>query len=79
MFKDPITDRRGGGESFKKSQKGLCYVVEDENGNLSYTDGWNEQTIPKTGNMLKPVFKNGELLRDFTIEEIRNTLHNGKF
>ena len=79
MFKDPITDRKAGGESFKKSQKGLYYVIEDENGNLSYTDGWNEQTIPKTGNMLKPVFRNGELLRDFTIEEIRNTLHKGKF
>lgn len=72
IFKNP---KEGG---FKKSQKGLCYVYEDESGNLTYTDGYVGSNIPE-GNLLEPIFRNGKLLKDYTLSEIRNTLNEGNF
>lgn len=84
MFKDPITDRANG-NNFKKSQKGLCHVFVGDDCRLAYTDEWTEETLKaeeeRTGqkNLLVPVFENGELLVDYSLDEIRATLHNGKF
>ncbi len=71
VFKNP----KDGG--FKKSQKGLCYVYE-EDGVLKYKDEYTSENIPE-GNLLEPVFRNGKMLKDYTLNEIRQRLHGGKF
>ena len=72
IFKSP---KEGG---FKKSQKGLCHVHYDENGELTYTDGYTSKDIPG-GNLLQVVFQDGKLLKDYTLAEVRDRLHGGKF
>ncbi len=64
VFKNP----KDGG--FKKSQKGLCWVYRDENGEFAYKDGFVRSNIPD-GNLLEPVFRDGKLLRNYTLAEIR--------
>lgn len=71
IFKNP----KDGG--FKKSQKGLCYVYE-ENGELKYKDEYTSENIPD-GNLLEPVFKDGRLIKDYTLNEIRQRLNGGEF
>lgn len=71
IFKDPITDTG----NFKKSQKGMCYVYR-EGEDILYKDELNLSEVEGyTDNLLKPVFKDGVLLRDFSLAEIRNKLH----
>ena len=75
IFKDPKTDTG----CFKKSQKGCCSVVWDGQ-NYSYTDGHTfSERNEDPYNQLKPVFKDGVLLKDQTLSEIRNRLHGGAF
>ena len=71
VFKNP---KEGG---FKKSQKGLCFVYE-EDGVLKYKDEYTSENIPE-GNLLQPVFRDGVMLKDYTLEEIRQRLNDGKF
>lgn len=68
IFKDP----KDGG--FKKSQKGCC-VVWELNDEIQYADGltWEEAC---RANMLKPVFKNGKMVKEYSLSEIRERLHN---
>lgn len=76
IFKNP----KDGG--FKKSQKGCCMVYYNYDDELCYKDGltWEEATdYKKHDNMLKPVFKDGILLKEQSLTEIRNELHGGKF
>lgn len=72
IFKNPKES------GFKKSQKGLCYVYRDENGILNYKDNFISSTIPD-GNLLEPVFRDGKIIHEYTLNEIRHTLNNGKF
>ncbi|MCM1316112.1 MAG: nicotinate phosphoribosyltransferase [Prevotella sp.] len=67
VFKNPKDS------GFKKSQKGLCYVYRGENGNLQYKDNFTASTIPD-GNLLEPVFRDGKILREYTLDELRRTL-----
>lgn len=71
VFKNP---KEGG---FKKSQKGLCYVYE-EDGVLKYKDEYTSENLPE-GNLLETVFKDGKLVKEYTLEEIRQRLNGGKF
>jgi nicotinamide phosphoribosyltransferase len=71
IFKAPKTDT----DNFKKSQKGMCYVFrvgED----ILYKD---ELTIKEQAecrdNLLEVVFKDGELVKEFSLSEIRDRLH----
>jgi nicotinamide phosphoribosyltransferase len=73
IFKNP----KDGG--FKKSQKGLCRVYRDEDGNITYADGYTSLDIKGQENMLETVFRNGEILNEQSLSEIRNRLNNGKF
>lgn len=68
IFKDPKTDTSG-----KKSAKGLLVVYKDENG-FQYKDQctWNDVYSDK--NEMKLIFKDGKLLKEFTLQEIRNNL-----
>ena len=70
IFKNP----KDGG--FKKSQKGCCVVYED----LSFQDGftWKEACENKE-NQLLPVFKDGKLLVEQNLQQVRAKLHKGKF
>lgn len=74
IFKNPKTDSG----HFKKSQRGCCKVMIGDNDNFYCEDGlaWNES---RHGNCLRPVFRNGKLLRVYTLDEVRNNLHHGNF
>lgn len=78
IFKDPKTDRETG-HSFKKSHKGCCMVRQDWEGTIWNEDDltWNESCNKL--NLLQPVFKDGKLLKETSLSEIRNHLHNNKF
>lgn len=77
IFKDPKTDTG----KFKKSQKGMCVVYRDADGKLTYKDGFTPDTIDtfEGENLLKTVFCNGKMVREQTLADIRNILHEGKF
>lgn len=64
IFKDPKTD-----DGTKKSAKGLMQVYTDANGRYALKDQctWEEE---KQG-ALKTIFKDGQLLVDYTLDEIR--------
>lgn len=81
IYKDPVTDKVKGA-NFKKSQKGMCYVYENENGDILYTDGHTMEDMKNpefADNLLKVVFKDGKLIRETNLAEIRARLHNNKF
>ena len=78
IFKNP----KDGG--FKKSQKGCCVVVKGVGDELVYVDGrtWEEAQIYSEDakvNLLKTIFKDGEMTKEQSLSEIRNVLHGGKF
>ncbi len=72
IFKDP---KEGG---FKKSQRGCCAVWE-EDGELRYRDGLNWKEASEGENLLQTVFRDGVLIREQSLREIRNNLHEGNF
>jgi len=75
IFKDPKTDDA----HFKKSQKGCC-VVAMRNGELECTDGLTfSQAESSPENLLKAVFRDGKMVREQSLREIRNLLHGGSF
>ena len=78
IFKNP----KDGG--FKKSQKGCCVVVKGSDSKLIYVDGrtWEEAHVSGEDakvNLLQPVFKDGQLIKEQSLAEIRDILHGGKF
>lgn len=77
IFKNPKTDTG----NFKKSQRGMCVVYHDIDGNLNYQDGFDSSTIDdfKGENLLKTVFCDGKMVKEQTLHEIRTVLHNGEF
>lgn len=76
VYKDPKSDK-GAGNGFKKSQKGCCKVFEKD-GELTYIDELTYETSME-GNLLKPIFRNGKMLSEVTLNEVRQTLNDGKF
>uniref|UniRef100_UPI004056E88F nicotinate phosphoribosyltransferase n=1 Tax=Acetatifactor sp. TaxID=1872090 RepID=UPI004056E88F len=74
IFKNP----KDGG--FKKSQKGCCVVTKDENGTYRYQDEFTwEQAYSNADNELVTIFKDGVLLKEQSLREIRERLHGGCF
>ena len=71
IFKNP----KDGG--FKKSQKCCCVVYEIDN-EIRYADEltWKDACL---GNMLKTVFKDGIIVKEQSLAEIRDRLHGGWF
>lgn len=70
IFKDPKT-----GDGVKKSQKGRVAVVTDMNTNsLTFVDGLFSDQIYED-NMLTEIFRNGKLLKETTLAEIREKLN----
>ena len=74
LYKDPITD-----DGTKKSQKGMVAVV-DKDGELEYIDNLykKDKESAYVSDLLQPVFENGKLLKDWTLEEVRQTVRNQK-
>jgi nicotinamide phosphoribosyltransferase len=71
IFKAPKTDK----DNFKKSQKGMCYVYK-EGEDILYKDELTiEEQAAYKDNLLELVFKDGKLIKDYSLEEIRNRLH----
>lgn len=62
--------------SWKKSQKGCCVVALD---GQSYTDGLDWQSARKENNLLKTVFYNGQTMIEYSLDDVRQRLHGGKF
>ncbi len=74
IFKNP----KDGG--FKKSQKGCCVVVKDATGSYTFQDGFTwEEACGDELNELVPVFKDGKLLVEQSLQQVRAQLHEGKF
>lgn len=73
IFKDP----KDGG--FKKSQKGCCVVYEGMGG-ITYKDEytWND-ACNSPHQLLETVFKDGKMIKEQPISEVRSTLHGGNF
>lgn len=66
LYKDPKTD-----SGTKKSAKGLLGVVKNDNGYVLYDQcTWDQES----GGELRTVFKDGNLVVDETLAEIRNRL-----
>ena len=74
VFKNP----KDGG--FKKSQKGCCVVYRNHKNELTYIDGrtWDEAYNDEC-QLLRPIFRNSEMLVDENLQTIRNRLHKGEF
>ena len=73
IFKNP---KEGG---FKKSQKGCC-VVYREDGVLRYQDEYDWATATADHrNLFRTVFKDGLMVKEQTLQEIRAVLNNGNF
>ena len=74
IFKNP----KDGG--FKKSQKGCCVVKLDEDGNYVYKDEYTwAEAVSDSENKLETIFKDGKMVKEQSLAEIRNILHGGKF
>lgn len=71
IFKDPITD-----DGTKKSARGLVMVLKDENGKYYLRDQVSEEEFNSDENELKVVFRNSEIIRDFSLEKIRESLNS---
>lgn len=79
IFKDPKTD-----SGIKKSQKGMIRVFHDENGEFAYRDGYSARQLARAvengeEQVFETIFVDGEFVKEQNLEEIRQTLWNGKF
>lgn len=71
VWKDPVTDT----ENIKRSQKGRVAVIQDGDKQV-LIDGLTKETLKQYEdvNLLKPVFRDGVLLRETTLAEIRSRI-----
>jgi nicotinamide phosphoribosyltransferase len=73
VFKNPKES------TFKKSHKGCCVVYQGEDGELICEDEHKFDETYCDKNELKTVFKNGKMVKEYSLAEIRYRLHGGKF
>lgn len=83
IYKNP----KDGG--FKKSQKGCCVVYQKDitlldegfgGTEIVYKDGFTwKEAADRADNMLQTVFKDGVMVKEYTLSEVRNNLHKGNF
>jgi len=69
IFKNPKTD-----SGFKKSAKGLLCVYRDEENNLKLKDQCTHEE--ENNSLLTTVFKNGKLIRETSLSEIRSIVQS---
>jgi nicotinamide phosphoribosyltransferase len=71
IFKDPKTDTG----NFKKSQRGMCYVYKNGE-DILYKDGLTiKEQEEQKDNLLEVIFKDGKLIREYSLSEIRSRLY----
>ena len=76
IFKDPKTDSG----NFKKSQKGCCVVYDVDDIGMVCQDGLNWECVNNDkDNLLKSIFKNGKIIKEQSLQDIRDRLWEGKF
>jgi nicotinamide phosphoribosyltransferase len=68
IFKDPITD-----DGTKKSLKGRIAVFENSSGELAVADNQAPGSAMLDNSLLKPVWRNGEFIKEYTFDEVRAT------
>lgn len=74
IFKNP----KDGG--FKKSQKGCCIVTKNDEGIYTYKDEYTwHQACDDKNNELVTVFKDGKMIKEQSLAQIREVLHKGGF
>lgn len=70
IFKDPKTD-----DGVKKSLKGMVGVAKNTDGSLRYVDDLNELQLSNlVNNIMRPIFKDGKLLVDDSLQQIRDRI-----
>ena len=83
VYKDPKTDREAGGGNFKKSQRGCCVVykrTKNDPNDYWYGDEYDwEQAYTDHRQEMKTVFKDGKLVKEVTLAEVRARLNENKF
>ncbi len=59
----------------------MCVVYKNQDGELDYKDGliYDEIKNYKEENLLETVFLNGKMVKEQSLSEVRNVLHNDKF
>lgn len=74
LFKDPKTD-----DGTKRSQRGRVAVFENAVGSIEFVDNLHseEESNLEKINLLETVFKDGQLVRNQTLSEIRSVLKEG--
>lgn len=73
IFKNPKES------SFKKSQKGCVVVISNDDGELKSEDEHDFKETYRADNALKTVFKNGSMVIDQSLQDIRKRLYGGNF
>lgn len=68
VYKDPVTDRG------KRSKKGRLAVIRTSDGDIKTI---REQDLGQRNNLLVPVFKNGQILKDYDFEQVRARAASG--
>lgn len=80
VYKDPKTDKEAGGGNFKKSQRGCCAVFwrDKWSKKITYEDGltWDEAM---EDTLMETIFKDGKMVKEESLAEIRSRLNDGKF
>ena len=56
----------------------MCHVYRDENGKLTYKDEYTSKNLPEN-NLLETVFKDGKMVKEYTLKEVRDRLNNNNF
>lgn len=80
VYKDPKTDREAGGGNFKKSHRGCCSVIwrDKLSKSITFIDGltWEESCADT---LMRPVFKDGKMVLEESLQTIRKRLNGGNF
>ena len=72
IFKNPKES------TFKKSHKGCCVVMENSNGMYVHDEVKFEDTYSEL-NRFKTIFKDGKMVKEYSLKEIRDRLWDNKF
>ena len=76
VYKDPKTS-----DGTKKSQKGMVRVYRDADENIKFIDSiFRVNSIAdEPSGMLETVFKDGKIVKECSLAEVRDRLYGGKF
>lgn len=73
IFKNPKES------SFKKSHKGCVIVLRGDDGEMYAFDEKEFEDTYSAGNELVTVYRDGDIVKSYSLADVRNRLHGGKF